>query len=457
MAANGGWHAAVERAEFARATRAASAQRNRGFLLLGAALIVVFSVFDVMVEPIAGQVLRDRLSNNSIILTMVLSAALVLSVPRFQRHVFSVLFGLVVCVLAGQAYLLGTLSLSPGRLAFHYLAVLVLTMLAIQWFWQWQMAVTAIALLLYALAAPFNHPDFAFYIVSLSGSAALAIVFAHVFVGWRYQQFVTDLRLRDANEQATAQAAQVAAKNAELTDLLYVLSHDLRAPLINLEGFSHALADTVGQLDELLSAAAAGAAGEGAGRVAEMKQDIAESLHFIRQGVDRMGVLVGGILQLSRLDSKPQQVERVDLDQLVQTVLPTFQYQLSQRQIAVNVGHLPIVVGDSVRLSQVISNLIDNAIKYMKPEGPARIDVRCERQPGLDVVSVRDTGVGIRPEDHAKVFRLFARLANNGTPGEGIGLAAVKKIVEQRGGMITVESEPGQGSVFRFTLPHREL
>lgn len=328
MAATDPSQPAVEWEEFARATRTASAQRNRGFLLLGAAMIVAFSGFDLAVEQISGVVLRDRLSNNGIILALVLSAALALCVPRFQQWVFGILFILVLCVVAGQGYLLGVVSPAPPRLAFHFVAVLVLTMLAVQWFWQWQLVVTVIVVLLYALAVPVDHPDFAFYLLSLGGTAALATVFAHVLAGWRYQQFVTDLRLRDATEQATEQAAQVAAKNTELTDLLYVLSHDLRAPLINLDGFSHALEGSVGQLDELLSAAAVGAAGEDAERLAEVKQDITESLFFIRQGVDRMGVLVGGILQLSRLDSKPQQLERVDLEQLVQSVLPTFQYQL---------------------------------------------------------------------------------------------------------------------------------
>jgi signal transduction histidine kinase len=439
----------LEWAEFVRVSRTASAHRNRGFLLVGAALIIAFSAFDLLIDPISGTVLRERLFNNAIILALVLSAAAALSVPAVQQKVFATLFVLVVCVLVGQAYLLGVVSPSPSRLAFHFLAILVLTMLAIQWFWQWQLAVSAVVILLYGLVVPFDHRDFAFFSLGLCGSTVLATTLAYVFVRWRFQQFAIERRLSEANQAALEQADRLAAKNAELTDLVYVLSHDLRAPLINLEGFAQSLEVAVGQLDHLLLPETA----EDGKRLADAKQEVGESLHFIRQAVDRMNVLVGGILQLSRLDSKPPRLALVDLGELVQSVLATFQYQLSQRHIRVNVGALPTVVGDPVRLGQVVSNLIDNAIKYMKPDGPAQIDVSGEQLPEMDVVSVRDSGVGIRPEDQAKVFRLFARLGNNGTPGDGIGLATVKKIVEQSGGTITVESEPGQGSVFRFTVP----
>jgi signal transduction histidine kinase len=448
MAATGAPERSLEWTEFVRDSRTASALRNRGLLLVGAALIIAFSAFDLLIDPISGTVLRDRLFNNAIILVLVLSAAAALSVPAVQQKVFATLFVLVVCVLVGQAYLLGVVSPSPSRLAFHFLAILVLTMLAIQWFWQWQLAVCAVVILLYGLVVPFDHPDFAFFSLGLCGSTVLATTLAYVFVGWRFQQFVTERRLSDANQEALEQADRLAAKNAELTDLVYVLSHDLRAPLINLEGFAQSLELAVGQLDELVPDTA-----EDGARLADVKHEVSESLHFIRQGVDRMAVLVGGILELSRLDSKPPRMSRVDLGELVQSVLATFQYQLSQRHIRVHVGQLPTVVGDPMRLGQVVSNLIDNAIKYMKPEGPAQIDVSSEHRPEMDVVSVRDSGVGIRPEDQVKIFRLFARLGNNGPPGDGIGLAMVKKIVEQRGGTITVDSEPGQGSVFRFSIP----
>jgi signal transduction histidine kinase len=223
-----------------------------------------------------------------------------------------------------------------------------------------------------------------------------------------------------------------------------VLSHDLRAPLINLEGFSHELEQAVTRL---------AAPSTDAGERAQAQQEIAESLHFIRRGVEKMSLLVKGILQLSRLDAKPVQRERVELTAMVDGILASFHYQVAQRGIVVRVGDLPAVTGDAVRLGQVLSNLIDNAIKYMKPEGPAEIEIHAARQPGADVITVRDTGIGIRRDDQAKIFRLFARVGERAAPGEGIGLAAVRKIVEQHGGMISVDSEPGRGSAFRVTLP----
>ena len=457
-----GWHASrysqvamrkstADWNEFYLAHRELAAVRCRRFLLLGAALIVVFSLFDLFVDRIPAEVLRGRLVNNGIVLAFILGTVAALSAPRARHGVFGILFLLVVSVLAGQAYLLGIASFSPGRLAFHDLAILVLTMLGIQWMWPWQLALTALILLSYAAVVPRDHPDFGFYVLSLTGSAALATVFAQVMLSMRHRQFVTDIQLRRANEITRTQTEQLQAKNAELTDLLYVLSHDLRAPLINLEGFSQELEQSASALSEVCLAPRPDPSH--AGQAAEIQRDMTESLRFIRKGVEKMTLLVNGILALARLDSKPPVFERVDLNAIVQGILSSLHYQLAQRGIVVHVADLPTVIGDPVGLNQVLSNLIDNAIKYMKSQGPAEIDVMYEPRAGGHVVSIRDTGVGIRASDQSKIFRMFTRLADNSTPGDGIGLAYVKKIVERHGGTIWVESEPGRGSLFCFTLP----
>ena len=436
---------------FAGAMREATAQRIRGFLMLGTLLIAAFTAFDLFVDQPAADVLRQRLINNAMVLAIALGTALALALRRMRANVFPLLFLLVFCVLAGQAYLLGMVSHAPGRLAFHSISILGLSLLGIQWFWPWQAATSLVAVGAYLLLAPSGDPDVAFYGLSLVGCATLAIWFAREQVLRRYEQFVTDLHLRHANQRVTEQAALLATKNHELTDLFYVLSHDLRAPLINLEGFAFELEHAVARLQ---SAEAESTNGVGADQRAEAKESIAEALHFIRQGVAKMSGLVKGILELSRLDAKPAPRQPVELAAMVDGILASFQYQVAQRGISVRVGELPTVAGDAVRLNQMLSNLIDNAIKYMKPEGPAEIEIRCDRQPALDVIAVRDTGVGIRREDHAKIFRLFARVGDQAAPGDGIGLAAVKKIVEQHGGSISVDSEPGRGSEFRVTLPH---
>jgi signal transduction histidine kinase len=441
--------------EFARAARAEATARNLRFLALGVGLIAVFTFFDLFFDNLAGGELVLRVANNLAVIALIAVIGLVLRSRWGSERVFGILFGLCAVVLAGQAYLLGQVSAAPGRLAFHYLAVLGLTMAGVQWFWQWQIALGVLAVALFGWVIPTTHPDYGFYLLSLSGSGILAAAFGRALVLMRYEQFALAARLRGAGAELAHHSAQLQAKNAEMRDFFYVLSHDLRAPLINLEGFSEELKADVERLDAVLSAAAADA-DEAPGAAAAwppLRDSMNESLHFIRNGVVKMSSLVRGILELSRLESKPQEMCRVELDALVREVIDALQYQIAAKDIAVSIDPLPAVNGDPLRLSQVFGNLIDNAIKYMKTAGEARIDVRCRALDGRYEFSVRDSGIGIRREDQDKIFRLFSRLGTAGGEGEGIGLAAVKKIVERHGGTIWVESEPGKGTAISFTLP----
>jgi signal transduction histidine kinase len=249
---------------------------------------------------------------------------------------------------------------------------------------------------------------------------------------------------------------QLEAKNAELRDFLYVASHDLRAPLINLTGFSHALRESIASLGALLEdgggkANSADQPGPSA-RWTELKEDIGESLDFILRSTAKMDMLVNSLLELSRIESRASVPETIDTGQLVEEVLAAFRFQIAEKKIAVTAKSLPWVSGDRAAINQVFSNLIDNAIKYMPPHAEARIEVGCEEDGGQCRFFVRDTGTGIRPEDHDKIFRLFTRLGSN-VPGDGVGLTAVRKIVEKHGGKIWVESQLGKGSTFWFTLP----
>lgn len=260
----------------------------------------------------------------------------------------------------------------------------------------------------------------------------------------------------DANRRTIAHARtleqrteQLQAKNAELNDFLYVVSHDLRAPLINLAGFSRALEDGIAALD----GAFADEAILRPTRWTDLKGDIDESLDFIVRSVEKMDFLVQKLLELSRIDSRPKLAEPVDLGPLLEQIVDSLRFKIGERGIAVQLDPLPVVRGDPVRISQVFGNLIDNAVKYTKPDGAASIHIGCEQRDGTPHFFVRDTGIGIRPQDQAKIFRLFGRVGSTAVPGDGMGLTAVKKILEKHGGRIWVESALGQGSTFWFTLP----
>jgi signal transduction histidine kinase len=163
--------------------------------------------------------------------------------------------------------------------------------------------------------------------------------------------------------------------------------------------------------------------------------------------------LIGSLLNVSRVATRTDPTEIVELGPMVDGILDSFRYQLEQKQITLAVGHLPAVVGDPVRLNQALSNLLDNAIKYMGDRPVRRIEIGAHSRDRMCECYVRDSGPGIPPARREHVFRLFYRLNTGPIPGEGIGLTIVRKIVEKHGGRVWVDNAPEEGTTFRFTLP----
>jgi len=293
---------------------------------------------------------------------------------------------------------------------------------------------------------------FAMQLSTLLVTGAISVLIVTLNERAREREFVARRGLRAVVRERSRLIADLQEKradlerlNQEMEDILYVASHDLRAPLINMQGFATELKGGVDQLVHYVNGVPAAAA---------IRSDIDESLRFISSATQRMDGLVGGLLNVSRIATRTAPIEEVDLLAVVETVVESFRYQLSQRGITAVIGDLPTVRGDAVRLNQVFSNLIDNAIKYMGDGAMREIEVGTHRRGGHPVLFVRDTGPGIPPASHEAVFRLFRRL-DSGVPGEGLGLTMVRKIIEKHGGHIWVESTPGQGSTFCFTLWHR--
>jgi signal transduction histidine kinase len=279
------------------------------------------------------------------------------------------------------------------------------------------------------------------------------------------------VRLARAAEEARKETASYARdleaateslrnKNSDISDFTYVVSHDLRAPLINLEGFSGALREALDNFDHKArdkKAVLNGKHGPNGHRPLadewiEAFEEIEDSLHFILSSTEKMNALVNGLLELSRIDSRPGAVTAVDLDALLAGLVDSMTHQIETKGIHLSVAPLPEVNGDPLRLSQIFGNLIDNAIKYMPDHDPRRIEVSCEEQGDFHLFTVSDSGSGIRAEDRETIFRPFKRLAGKDSPpGEGVGLSAVKKIVEKSGGKIWVEANPNGGCAFHFT------
>ena len=184
-----------------------------------------------------------------------------------------------------------------------------------------------------------------------------------------------------------------------------------------------------------------------------MDQSADDFLRYITQGVDRMQRLIRDLLALCRLSNEPvERLDDVSVGRVVDYVCANLDMSIEDSGASVLHGELPVIRFNETRLMQVMQNLIANAIKY-RSQAPPAIVVAAEREGDDWILSVRDNGIGFDMRDAQRVFEPFKRLHRRDDGGTGIGLAICKKIVENRGGRIWVDSAPGRGSTFRFTIP----
>jgi signal transduction histidine kinase len=230
---------------------------------------------------------------------------------------------------------------------------------------------------------------------------------------------------------------QLAGMNQEMRELLYVASHDLRAPLITIQGFAGTLERRYGEVLE--------ERGRG-------------YLSRIRHSVDNMRELIDALLSLSRAHNQPLDLRPVATREVIRRVLADLESSIAAKRARIRVTRrLPTVVADELALYQVFLNLVDNALKYLGEEREPLISISYQLRPEEHEFSVQDNGVGIAPEHQNEVFQAFRRLGEIETEGGGIGLTTVKRIILRHGGRIWVDSQKGQGATFRFTLPRREV
>jgi PAS domain S-box-containing protein len=247
--------------------------------------------------------------------------------------------------------------------------------------------------------------------------------------------------VRDISERKKAETerekfiAELENRNAELERFTYTISHDLKSPLVTINGF-------LGYLEKDARA----------GNTERLQND----LHRIQEAVNKMRNLLNDLLELSRIGRLVNTPEAISFAELARDALASVQGQLEERGIkAVIQPDLPFVFGDRQRMMEVLQNLIDNAAKFMGDQKNPQIEIgqrSASREHGNAVFFVRDNGVGIPAEQHERIFGLFNKL-DSMSEGTGIGLALVKRIVEIHGGKVWVESETGRGATFYFTLP----
>jgi PAS domain S-box-containing protein len=257
---------------------------------------------------------------------------------------------------------------------------------------------------------------------------------------------------KKAENQINQLNNELLQKNAELEQLIYVASHDLRSPLVNVQGFSKEMGLLVNELAEITSHV--GLPDKQQARLSDIvTKEFPEARNYILASVMKMDALLKGLLKLSRLGRAAVNMQKIDMDEMLSGVLKAIEFQVQQCGARVETGSLPFCTGDPVQVNQVFTNLIDNAIKYLVPDRPGFIRITGKSENGISEYCVEDNGIGIAPEHQLKVFEIFHRLNPQASEGEGLGLAIVKKVVSKLGGNVRLESEAGKGSRFMVSLP----
>ena len=254
-----------------------------------------------------------------------------------------------------------------------------------------------------------------------------------------------------------ARTAALTRANEEVQRFAYIVSHDLRSPLVNVMGYTAELEQAGRTIDLQLTKVETVAPDliEQDALVAA-REDMPEAIGFIRASTEKMDRLINAILKLSREGRRGLTPETIDIGQMAGAAADSIRHQLEETGTEFVVGDMVIFESDRLSIEQIIGNLIENAVKYSDASRPNRIEVSGRDLPGGWVeISIADHGRGIAPKDHERIFELFRRAGRQDRPGEGLGLAFVRNSVRRLGGSIDIESSLGEGSTFRLKFPKR--
>jgi signal transduction histidine kinase len=273
-----------------------------------------------------------------------------------------------------------------------------------------------------------------------------------------------NLNLEAAIDERTADLREA---NDEIQRFAYIVSHDLRSPLVNIMGFTSELEELRGDILKRIAAlsraqSSASPIPDNATDTAEpvleepdkqLSEDFSEALGFIKSSIAKMDRLISAILNLTREGRREFKPERIDTRELIESIVATVAHQAAEANAQIRIEPLPSIVSDRLALEQIFSNLIDNALKYLKAGAAGDIAIHGRSKLGFAIFEVTDNGRGIDPKDHQRIFELFRRAGTQDKPGQGIGLAHVRALVRRLGGTMSVTSELHNGSTFTITLP----
>ena len=280
-----------------------------------------------------------------------------------------------------------------------------------------------------------------------------------------------EVKLRDANLNLEStideRTADLREANNEIQRFAYIVSHDLRSPLVNIMGFTSELDELRSNIFKRIAALSRAAASapsipeiaadsaepELAATDQQLARDFAEALGFIKSSIGKMDRLISAILNLNREGRRQFEPMKIDTNELIEGIVATMAHQAAEADAKIRIEPLPQIISDRLALEQIFSNLIDNALKYLTPGVPGHITIRGRTKLGFAIFEVADNGRGIDPRDHQRIFDLFRRAGPQDKPGQGIGLAHVRALVRRLGGTMSLWSELHNGSTFTITLP----
>ena len=300
--------------------------------------------------------------------------------------------------------------------------------------------------------------------LTVNAIAGLLILLLGAVIFVLVRRYLDDMaKARAALDRANAgledtvrnRTAALIRANEEVQRFAYIVSHDLRSPLVNVMGYTSELEQAGKTVDRAITQA------EGLREVdpevvTAVREDMPEAIGFIRASTEKMDRLINAILRLSRDGRRNLTPETIDMAVVAQKAADSIHHQTEGIGAEVEVKPMPTFESDRLSVEQIVGNLVDNAVKYLEPGRPGRIVVTGrDLGDGWVEYAIADNGRGISPRDHERIFELFRRSGRQDRPGEGLGLAFVRNSVRRLGGSIDVESVLGEGSTFRLKFPKR--
>ncbi len=279
---------------------------------------------------------------------------------------------------------------------------------------------------------------------------------------------IRDITQRKASEKALNEAhnklearvnertEELLRANEEIKRFAYIVSHDLRAPLVNIKGFASELRDAFEVLNSKLSGSLASLPEESREEMLDiLQEEIPEALQFIDSSATRMGNLIDAVLKLSRLGRRELFFEKTNVRVIIQKILDSLAHQIEQNGVQLQIDSLPRVVADKTALEQILGNILGNAVNYLDPNRPGKIEITAEKHSGEIIFHIRDSGRGISKNDIERIFEPFSRFGNSNVEGEGMGLAYVQRLVRRHNGRIWCQSKLGVGTTISFSISNK--